>query len=76
MTRTVNIEVYCDKTEGERDLFGVYSEHRPDFPDQFDTKLQAWVRDNFDHLTVGESIEEAGELEYETDGAVVEFRAK
>lgn len=76
MTETVNIEVYCDITDGEREVFGVASEHRPDLPKPFDSTLQEWVQENFDHLDVGESRPEAGEMEFEPDGDIVEFRKK
>ena len=76
MTETTNIEVYCDTTDGERDLFGVVNDHHPDLPKAFDDPLQRWVRENFDHLEEGDSITEAGELEYEPNGEIVEFREK
>ena len=76
MTRTVNIEVYCDTTDGEPDLFGLASEHRPDLPKPFDSALQEWVQGNFTHLEAGESIQEAGEMEYEPNGEIIEFRKK
>lgn len=76
MTETVNIEVYCDNTDGERDLFGVYSEHRPNFPDTMDTPLQEWVYENFNYLEIGDCIKEAGEMEYEPNDEIVEFREK
>lgn len=77
MTRTVNIEVYCDNTpEGGVEVFGVASEHRPDLPNPFDEPLQEWVREEFAHLEVGDALEEAGEMEYEPDGEIVEFRRK
>lgn len=77
MTRTVNIEVYCDNSpEGGKDVFGVASEHRPDLPKPFDEPMQKWVNENFNHLDVGESIESAGELVYEPNGEIVEFRMK
>lgn len=74
MTRTVNIEVYCDVgPDGGRDVFGVLTEHRPDFPDSFDTALQEWVKENFDHLEIGDSIEEAGEMTYKARKEVIDF---
>ena len=76
MTETVNIEVYCDNTDGERDLFGVYSEHRPNLPNPMDSPLQEWVHENFNHLEIGDSIEEAGEMEYEPNAEIIEFREK
>jgi hypothetical protein len=76
MTRTVNIEVYCDTTDGEKDVFGVASEHRTDLPKPFNSQLQEWVSEQFAHVGPGEIIEEAGELEYEPYGEIVEFRKK
>jgi hypothetical protein len=76
MTKTVNIEVYCDTTDGKRDLFGVVSDHRFDLPQSFDGPLQAWVHENFNHIEEGDSITEAGELEYEPNGEIVAFRKK
>ena len=76
MTKTVNLEVYCDVTDEEREVFGVASEHRPDLPKPFDEPLQQWVQENFNHLEVGDSIAEAGELEYVPSGEIVEFRKK
>ncbi|HET7323426.1 MAG TPA: hypothetical protein VFJ06_03765 [Halococcus sp.] len=75
-TKTVNVEVYCDTTDGERDLFGVVSDHRFDLPQGFDDELQKWVQENFDHVEEGESIPEAGKLEYEPNGEIVAFRKK
>ena len=76
MTRSVNIEVYCDKPEGEREVFGVVSEHRPDLPKPFDEPVQQWVREHFDHLEVGDEVLEAGELIYEPNGEIVEIQSK
>ncbi|MDL0135968.1 hypothetical protein PNP85_05560 [Halobacterium salinarum] len=74
MTRTVNIEVYCDvDPDGGRDVFGVLTEHRTDFPNTFDTPLQEWVKKNFDHLEIGDSIEEAGEMMYEPREEIIDF---
>ena len=44
MGKKVNIEVYCEIEDGEKSVFGVTSEHRPDFPKPFDKSLQNWVR--------------------------------
>ena len=74
MTRTVNIEVYCDTTDGE--VFGVASQHRPDLPKPFDASLQEWVEEAFDSLGPGEGIEEAGVMEYEPNSEIIEFRQK
>lgn len=74
MTRTVNIEVYCDTPEGDREVFAVVSEHRPDLPKPFDAQVQAWAQAEFAELTVGQSISDAGELEYEPNGDIVEIR--
>lgn len=76
MTETVDIEVYCDETDGEREVFAVASEHRPDLPKPFDSQLQEWVQKNFDNLEVGDSLPEAAEMEYEPNGDIVEFRRK
>lgn len=76
MTRTVNIEVYCDSREGERDVFAVASEHRADLPKPFDAQLQEWAKEHFSHLDIGDQIPEAGELIYEPSGDIVEIRAK
>lgn len=73
MTRTVNIEVYAE-TNGE--VFGVVSEHRPDLPNPLDKQLQEWVKNNFTDLEQGENRLEAGELEYEPNGEIIEFRKK
>lgn len=75
MTETVNIEVYCDIEEGEEVVFGVASEHRPDLPKPFNDALQEWVTETFGgKLDPGEGIERAGEIEYEPDGEIIEFR--
>lgn len=76
MSRTVNIEVYCDTTNGEKDLFGVLTEHRPDLPKPVDAPLQEWVSENFQDLEPGESLGEAGVLEYEPNGEIIEFRVR
>lgn len=77
MSRTVNIEIYCDKAaDGSKDVFGVVTEHRPDLPKPFDEPLQNWVRENFEDINVGDSIEFAGEMEYVPDGEIIEFRKK
>lgn len=74
MTRTVNIEVYCDTPEGDREVFAVVSEHRSDLPKPFNAQVQAWAQAEFDQLSVGERVPQAGELEYEPNGAIVEIR--
>lgn len=76
MSRLVNIEVYCDTGDDEPEVFGVVSEHRPDLPKPFDEPLQKWVQKNFGHLETGDSIAEAGELEYEPNGKIIRFRTK
>ncbi|WP_135825590.1 hypothetical protein [Halorussus ruber] len=76
MTETANIEVYCDNTDGEQDMFAVVSEHRPDLPKPFESQLQEWVQENFDHLEVGDSLPEAAKMEYEPNEDIVEFRRK
>lgn len=73
---TVNIEVYCDATDGEREVFGVVSEHRSDLPKPFDEPLQEWVRTTFDYLDVGDRLPEAGEMVYEPNNTIIEFRKK
>lgn len=72
-TRIVDIEVYCDNTGGERDLFAVASDHRPDLPKPFNAQLQEWAQKEYSHLEIGDSIEQAGEMEYEPHGDIVEF---
>ncbi|RLM37212.1 MULTISPECIES: hypothetical protein [unclassified Haloarcula] len=75
MSRTVNIEVYCDVGHSdEPEVFGVASEHRADLPKPFDAPLQEWVRENFSGIEKGDSIPEAGVMEYEPDGEIIEFR--
>jgi hypothetical protein len=74
--RTVNIEVYCDRPEGEREVFAVVSDHRPDLPKPFDDTVQEWAREHFDHLGVGDSVTEAGTLAYEPNGEIVDIRLK
>lgn len=78
MTRIVNIEVICDSDgEGGIETFGVASEHRADPPKPFDAQLQEWVRENFEGgLKKGETIGEAGEMEYEPNGDIIELRRK
>jgi len=76
MSRTVTIEVFCETTEGEKDLFGLLSEHRPDLPEPFDTPLQEWVKQNFADMDPGESNKSAGVMEYEPDGEIIQFREK
>jgi len=77
MTKTVNIEIYCDNAEdGEKDVFAVLSEHRPDLPKPFDQELQNWASENFNNLEIGDSIFEAGEFVYEPNDEIVEMRKK
>ncbi|WP_338741457.1 hypothetical protein [Haloplanus salilacus] len=78
MARTVNIEVICDSdSEGGIETFGVASEHRPDLPEPFNNSLQEWVRENFENeLDKGQTISEAGEMVYEPNGGIIEFRTK
>jgi hypothetical protein len=77
MSRVVNIEVYCDESpDEEKEVYGVASEHRSDLPKPFDEPLQEWVISEFSELKVGESIEQAGEMEYEPSGDIIEFRRK
>lgn len=75
MTRTVNVEVYCDTTGGERDLFGVATYPDRDVPEFYD-QMQKWVQENFGHLEVGDNIIEAGEIEYEPYGETIKLRKK
>ncbi len=72
-TKTANIEVYCDTTDGKRDLFGIVTDSCRDLPEFYDP-LQKWVRESFDHLEEGGGLTEAGELEYEPNDEIVEFR--
>lgn len=72
MTRTVNIEVYHDGGE----VFAVLTEHRPDFPTPVNAPLQEWANEQFSDLDPGDSIHEAGEMEYEPDGEIIEIRRK
>jgi len=76
MGKKVNIEVYCEIEDGEKSVFGVTSEHRPDFPKPFDKPLQNWVRTNFDDLEVGAELLEAGEMIYNPNGEIIEFQKK
>jgi hypothetical protein len=78
MTKTVNIEVTCDSDgEGGVETFGVVSEHRSDLPKPFNSQLQEWVQANFEgDLEEGETLWEAGEMEYEPNGSIVDFRKK
>lgn len=68
--RTVNVEVYHDGGE----VFAVASEHRPDLPKPFGEPLQEWAKENYSHLDGGDSIKEAGEVEYVPCGEIVEIR--
>lgn len=74
--RTVNIEVYCDRPEGEREVFAVVSDHRSDLPKPLDEPVQAWARKHFEHLKVGESISEAGTLVYEPNSEIIEIQLR
>lgn len=71
---SVNIEVYAETSGGEREVFAVVSEHRPDLPKPFDAQLQEWARSEFDELEPGDSTPEAGVLCYEPHGDIVEMR--
>jgi hypothetical protein len=74
--RTVNIEVYCDRPEGEREVFAVASDHRPDLPKPFNNTVQQWARMHFDYLEVGDTVREALTLVYEPNGEIVEIQVK
>lgn len=74
MPQTVNIEVYCSMENGEKDVFAVLSEHRPDLPKPFDKPLQEWAESTYSHMEPGESIERAGKMVYKSDSDIVEFR--
>lgn len=74
MTRTVNVEVYCEMENGEKDIFAVVSDHRPDLPRPFDEQLQSWAQSEYSHLQPSESLTQAAEMVYEPDGYVVRFR--
>lgn len=78
MSRTVNIEVTCDSDgEGGVETFGVASEHRPDLPKPFNEQLQDWVQEQFEgQLENGETLPNAGEMEYDPHGQIIEFRRK
>lgn len=77
MTRTVNVEVYCDTgANGEKDIFAVAGEHRPDLPKSIDGPLQEWAKANFEHLEKGDSLKEAGKLVYKPNGEIVEIKSK
>lgn len=77
MTHTVNIEVYADDDgSGGVDVFGVLSEHRGDLPKPFDEELQEWVEEHFSDLEKGDAIEDAGEMVYNPNGDIVEFRKR
>lgn len=75
MTETVTIEVYPDGPDGENDVFAVTATHSPDLPQGFDSELQAWVNDEFTAEDVEGGDENAGTMEYEPNGEIVEFRA-
>lgn len=76
MTKTVNVEVYCDTEDGEKEVFAVASEHRPDLPKPFNEQLQKWAKESFDTLEVGDSIPEAGEMVYEPNGEIIEIKKR
>jgi len=76
MTESVNIEVYCDAEDGKKVIFGVASEHRPDFPKPFDKQLQNWVQDTFEHLEIGDELSEAGEMLYTPNDDIIRFETK
>jgi hypothetical protein len=72
MTRSVNIEVYCDTTpDGDCEVFAVATEHRTDLPKPFDDQLQRWARQDFSDLENGDSIINAGSLMYEPNNKIV-----
>jgi hypothetical protein len=72
MSKSVNIEVYCD--DGE--TYGVASEHRPDLPKPFDEQLQEWVQSTFNNLEAGDELPNAGEMVYNPNGDIIRFEAK
>ncbi len=76
MNESVNIEVYCDTEDGEKVVFGVASEHRPNLPKPFNEPLQNWVRDTFGHLEVGDELLEAGEMLYVPHDNIIRFETK
>lgn len=69
--RSVNIEVYCTTSRGQRDLFAVLSEHRADLPPRFDSELQDWAADHFGDLEQGAQVPEAGDFVYEPNGEIL-----
>ncbi len=76
MSKSVNIEVYCETEDGEKVIFGVASEHRSDFPKPFDDQLQSWVQDTFENLEIGDALSEAGEMIYTPNEEIVRFETK
>jgi len=76
MSKSVNIEVYCDIEDGEKVVFGVASEHRPDLPKPFDEQLQNWVQDTFGYLEIGDELSEAGEMVYIPNDDIIRFETK
>jgi len=74
MTRTINIEVYCSMENGEKDVFAVASEHRPDLPKPFDEHLQEWAQSTYSHLKPGESKETAGKMVYKPNDEIIDIR--
>jgi len=76
MSRTVSIEVVCDSDgDGGTETFGVVSDHRPDLPRPFNERLQSWVELSFEgQLEQGEAIKNAGEMEYEPNGEIIQIR--
>lgn len=76
MSKSVNIEVYCDIEDGEKVVFGVASEHRPDLPKPFDEQLQNWVQDTFGYLEIGDKLSEAGEMVYIPNDDIIRFETK
>lgn len=71
MTRTVDINVYCEIDE----TFATLTELRPDLPKPFDNQLQDWAEHNFTDCDPGTVIENAGTFVYEPEGAIIEIRA-
>lgn len=72
MTRSVNIEVYCDQTPDRgAEVFAVVSEHRSDLPKPFDERVQQWAKEHFHGLSVGDGVPNAGTMIYEPHGEIV-----
>lgn len=75
-TRTVNIEVYCESAKSGKDVFAVLTEHRSDLPKPFNEQIQEFASEAYGHLDVGDSIVNAGILEYVPNGEIVDIRMK